>query len=107
MEDQTIEFQAKIYVYDLQNCAREFGFKTDEHWEVSMVSAKEKTSIEKKFFPTLSTRILPEMIVGVLASIKVKLRQQLAEKERKLDTAGIQQQELQYIVAYNANRPRG
>jgi hypothetical protein len=39
MSDQTIEFQAKIYFYDLMNCAREFGFKADENWEVSMATS--------------------------------------------------------------------
>jgi hypothetical protein len=56
MKDQTIEFQAKIYVYDLHNCAREFGFKTDEVWEVSMATGQEKTAIENKYFQHLQRR---------------------------------------------------
>ena len=106
MIDQTIEFQAKIYVYDLKNCAREFGFKADEHWEVSMATIAEKTAIEQQYFPTLSASVLPEMLAEMLGSVKFKLTQKLAGIEKALDTATIREQHLQYLVAYSPNRLR-
>lgn len=103
MSDQTIEFQAKIYVYDLKNCAREFGFKADENWDVSMVTTQQKADIEKKYFPTLSAKVLPEMLAEMLGSVKFKLSQGI---EKVLDTAAIRQQHFQYLVAYSPNRLR-
>jgi hypothetical protein len=106
MSDQTIEFQAKIYVYDLKNCAREFGFKADENWEVSMATSAEKAAIEKQYFPTLSASVLPEMLAEMFGSVKFKLTQKLAGLENALDTAAIRRQHLQYLVAYSPNRLR-
>ena len=106
MSDQTVEFQAKIYVYDLKNCAREFGFKADENWEVGMATSEEKTAIENRYFPTLSASVVPEMLAEMLHSVKVKLTQQLAGLEKTLDTAAIRRNHLQYLVAYNPNRLR-
>src|ERR1700712_1016861 len=106
MSDQTVEFQAKIYVYDLNNCAREFGFKPNEGWEVSMASSQEKIAIEKKYFPTLSAKVLPEMMSEMLGSVKFKLSSQLAGLEKVTDTAYIRQQHLQYLIAYSPNRLR-
>lgn len=105
MSNQTIEFQAKIYVYDLQNCAREFGFKADEGWEVSVASHQEKMFLEKKFFPMLSAKVLPEMLPEMLGSVKSKLNQQVVAGEN-LNATSIRQQELQYLVAYSPNRLR-
>ena len=103
MSDQTIEFQAKIYVYDLNNCAREFGFKADENWDVSMVTSQQKADIEKKYFPTLATKVLPEMLAEMLGSVKFKLNQGI---EKVLETTSIRQQQLQYLVAFSPNRLR-
>ena len=106
MSEQTTEFQAKIYVYDLQNCAREFGFKADESWEISMVSPQEKTALEKKYFPTLSAKVLPESLAEVLGLVKSRLNQPQAGTEKNTDFARIRQQELQYLVAYSVKRLR-
>ena len=103
MSDQTIEFQAKIYIYDLNNCAREFGFKAEENWDVSMVTSQQKAAIEKKYFPTLATKVLPEMLAEMLGSVKFKLNQGI---EKVLDATSIRQQQLQYLVAFSPNRLR-
>jgi len=106
MSDQTVEFQAKVYVYDLNNCAREFGFKADEKWEVSMATGKEKTAIEKEYFPTMAAKVLPEMLGEMLGTVKSKLSQQLAEPEKDMNISSIRKQQLQYLVAYSLNRQR-
>ncbi len=106
MKDQTVEFHANLYVYDLNNCAREFGFKADETWEVDMASGSDKADLEKKYFPILSAKVLPEMIVEMMSSVKFKLSQQLTGLGKNIDIKGILQQELQYLVAYSPNRLR-
>lgn len=106
MKDQTVDYQAKVYVYDLNNCAQEFGFKADETWEVGMASSSEKADLEKKYFPTLSARVLPEMLAELMSAVKFKLSQRLADIVQCTDTKSILQQELQYLVAYSPNRLR-
>jgi hypothetical protein len=106
MNDQTVEFQARIYVYDLKNCAREFGFKADENWEVSIASSAEKAAIEQRYFPTQSASMLPEMLAEMLSSVKFKLSQNLAGPEKALDTDIIRKKHLQYLVAFSPNRLR-
>ena len=105
-DNQTIEFQAKIYVYDLKNCAREFGFKADENWEVGMASREQKTAIENKYFPTLSASILPEMLSEMLRTVRFKLTQQLVGSGKPVDLATIRQKHLHYLVAFSPNRVR-
>ena len=106
MKDQTVEYQAKVYVYDLNNRAREFGFNADETWEVEMVTGSGKAHLEKNYFPTLSARVLPELLAEMMKSVKFKLGQRLAAIGQHMDTKDIPQQELQYLVAYSPNRPR-
>ena len=105
MTEQTIEFQARIYVYDLENCAREFGFKTNENWEVTLATAVEKTALEKKYFPALSLKVLPECLVELFGLIMLKLSQKI-NSDTIPDVKSIRQQELQYVVAYCSDRPR-
>ncbi|MDN3551619.1 hypothetical protein [Mucilaginibacter aquaedulcis] len=106
MNNPTIEYQAKMYVYDLKNCASEFGFKADEYWEVGMASREEKSAIEKQYAPTLSASVLPEMLCEMLRVVRYKLTQQLVGSGKPIDLATIRQQHLQYLVAYSPNRVR-
>lgn len=106
MSDQKIEFRSKIYVYDLHNCAREFGFKADENWEVNMVTGQQKAALENKYFPTLSAKIVPEMLAEMLSSVRLKLCRQLAGFEKAIDVSVIRAQHLQYLVAYCPTRLR-
>lgn len=104
MSNQPLEFQARIYVYDLKNCAREFGFKAEEHWVIKAVNSTEKTALERTYFPTISAKVLPEMLAEMLASVKFKLSQQLTGPEKGLDVVRIRQQEMQYLLAYSPAR---
>jgi hypothetical protein len=99
MSDQTIEFQARIYVYDLKNCARDFGFKADESWKISMVSGAEKAFIERQYFPTLSASVQAEMLGKTCSLVKYKFSQHLDRSEKALNTANIRGQHLQYLVS--------
>jgi hypothetical protein len=106
MSEQTLEFEARVYVYDLQNCAKEFGFKTDENWEIMLASRSEKTTLEKKYFPMLALRVLPESLNEMFNLVKGKMRQTLDATEKKPAEDEIRQRELQYLVAYSAVRLR-
>jgi len=108
MTTETIEYQAKVYVYDLNNCARENGFKADESWELNLATAEEKKAIEKKYFPTVSAKVLPEILGELFGLVKGKLIHARAEMEKKFDgnTLFNKTNEHQYLVAFNPKRER-
>jgi hypothetical protein len=66
----------------------------------------EKAALENKYFPTFTTKVLPEMLGEMLGSVKFKLSQKLAELDKNMDLALIRKQQLQYLVAYSPNRLR-
>jgi hypothetical protein len=105
MINETIERKAKIYVYDLNNCAVENGFKPDETWEFSLATDVEKIAIEKKYFPTISAKVLPEFLSELFHQVK----SQLVHVKYNHDKAGMHNTAgsgLQYLIAYNPGRLR-
>jgi hypothetical protein len=104
---RSLEYQAKEYVYDLNNCASEYGFKDDEGWELSLATDVEKLAIEKKYYPTVSAKVLPETLLELFRIVKGKLIAARSDMERKLDaTATGTNITFQYLVAFNPKRPR-
>ncbi len=57
------------------NCARENGFKPDETWEFSLATDTEKSNFrEKKYFPTISAKVMPEFLSELVNLVKSKLQ---------------------------------
>jgi hypothetical protein len=106
MREQTTELKAREYVYDLGNCAKENGFKADERWELSLTTAEEKTSIEKRYFPTVAIRVMPEVLGELFRLVKVKLADIKYGLTKTREHESIAGEELQYLIAFNPNRPR-
>jgi|KBSMisStaDraftv2_1062788.scaffolds.fasta_scaffold4085744_1 hypothetical protein len=106
MNNQTIEYQAKEYLFDLKNIASENGFKADEYWKVSQATAAEKEAIEKSYYPTISTRVVPEILLEMFRIVKAALGQNRDTPENAIDAASVTKNQLQYVVAYNPNRLR-
>jgi hypothetical protein len=106
MAGKSVEFQAKEYVYDLHNCATEYGFKNDEGWELSLATDTEKIAIEKKYYPTVSAKVLPETLLELFRLVKDKLIAAKSDMERKLETNTGTNINLQYLIAFNPKRPR-
>jgi hypothetical protein len=104
--NKALEMQASVYVYDLNNTAREFGFKPDEGWELNVATLAEKTFIEKRYHPTISAKILPEILSEMFGLVKDKLVQVKSEIRNNLQTGTVNNTELQYLVAFNPKRPR-
>jgi hypothetical protein len=101
-----IEFQAKIYLNDLINCSRYFGFKADEVWEIILVSDAEKSAIEKKYFPTISAKGLPETLSEVYHMVKSKLIQTKYDLNKKAHSIHVSGTNPKYLVAFNPYRQR-
>ena len=105
MTNKTVEYQAMAYVYDLNNCAIEYGFKTDQGWELSLATALEKTALEKKYYPTVTIKALPETLLELVRLVKNKLIAAKYDMERKFDP-DINDVSLQYLIAFNPKRAR-
>jgi hypothetical protein len=106
MNNQTPEYQAKEYLFDLNNTANENSFKADESWKVSLATAAEKAALEKNYYPVIATRVLPEVLPGLFRIVKATLRQGLDSSESAMDTKELIKSQLYYVVAYNPNRLR-
>lgn len=106
MENQTAAYQAKLYVYDLNNCAREFGFKDDEGWELSLATNEAKAALHKRYYPVLSAKVVPEMLAELFTLVKAQLEQAKANIQNKMDTETLSTLDLQYLVAFNPKRFR-
>jgi hypothetical protein len=106
MSNQTIAYQATEYLFDLNNAATENGFKADEQWNISLATAAEKAAIEKNYYPTIATRVMPEILAEVFCMVKTTLNQRLDNFEKNMDPASVQKSHLQYVIAYNPNRQR-
>ena len=105
MKNETVEYQAMNYVYDLNNCATEYGFKYDDVWELSLATALEKTALEKKYYPTVTVKALPETLLELVRLVKNKLIAAKYDMERKFDT-DTNNVSLQYLIAFNPKRAR-
>lgn len=102
MKITTVEQQAKMYVYDLDNRAKELGFKTDEAWSLKAVDTADKAAIEKQYYPTVSVKALPEKLVELFDLVKSKMGQ---PKPGVTDEAEQPQRGMEYLIAYNIQRP--
>jgi len=106
MDNQKVALQAKLYVFDLNNCASEFGFKDDEGWELNLVSNDEKVSLQKRYYPMVSTKVVPEVLAELFNEVKSQLVQAKSNIQNKLDTDRLTAHDLQYLVAFNPKRYR-
>ncbi|RYE20810.1 MAG: hypothetical protein EOP51_17035 [Sphingobacteriales bacterium] len=106
MADKTVEYQANVYIYDLDNCAREYGFKADDLWQLSLATGDEKKALEKKYLPTISAKALPEFLSELGRVVKEKLIKAKTGIEHQLNPNNIPGTELQYLIAYNPKRQR-
>jgi hypothetical protein len=106
MNYQTPEYQAKEYLFDLNNTASENGFKADESWKVSLATAAEKAAIEKNYYPVIATKVVPEVLPGLFRIVKATLKQGLDNIESSMDAKSLAKSGLYYVVAYNPNRLR-
>jgi len=102
MKTTTVEQQARIYVYDLDNRAKELGFKPDENWSLRVVAAAEKAVIEKQYYPTVSVKAVPEKLAELFNLVKTKLA---LGKPGLVSELGLAAPDMEYLVAYNAQRP--
>jgi|ERR1700712_2706950 hypothetical protein len=106
MITRTIESEAREYVYDLKNCASEFGFNNQECWQFSLVTDLEKTKIEKDYYPTVSAHPAQEVLFEFLRLVKDKLTLPLNKEEYGFDINSPNHKNVRHLIAFNPKMHR-
>ena len=101
MAIKTVESQAREYVYDVKNCASEFGQSTLEGWEFSLVTDIEKAKIEKNYYPTVSAHPAQEALLELFRLVKSKLVLPLSNMDNSFDANPSTQKNATYLIAFN------
>lgn len=107
MIEKTVENQTRIYLYDLMNAAREHGFKADDHWELNMVTDSGRLKLQKDYYPAISVKVGPEMLLQVFYATKSGLNQSFGQDSPVPTAKAILTDDINYLVAFNIKRPRG
>jgi len=103
---QTANYKASEYIYELGNIALENGFKPDEHWDVQIATAAEKNAVEKLYYPTVATSILPELLNETFALVKAQMKQVVELEKAKILDRFAPEPVYEYLVAFNSARIR-
>ena len=106
MISKSVESQAREYVYDVKNCASEFGQNTVEGWEFSLVTDIEKTKIEKNYYPTVTAHPAQEALFEFLKMVKEKLMLPLNKEEYGFDPNSAVHKNVRHLIAFNPKMHR-
>ena len=106
MSDKSVETEARMYLYDLMNAAKEHGFKSDDTWELSMATDSGRSKLQKDYYPVIAVKILPEILLEVFNSAKSGLKQ-FTSNGPEPDAKAILAENYNYLVAVNPKRLRG
>ncbi len=98
---KSVESQAREYVYDVKNCASEFGQSTLEGWEFSLVSAVEKTKLEKTYYPTVAAHPAQEALLELFRVVKSKILPVVTTSDKGFDVNSVVNNNLAYLIAFN------
>jgi hypothetical protein len=101
MINRSVESQAREYVYDVKNCASEFGQSTLEGWEFSLVTDVEKTKIEKNYYPTVSAHPAQEALVELFRLVKSKILLPINNLENSFDSNSLVNKNVTHLIAFN------
>jgi hypothetical protein len=101
MINRSVESQAREYVYDVKNCASEFGQSTLEGWEFSLVTDIEKTKIEKNYYPTVSAHPAQEALVELFRLVKSKILLPMNNLENSFDSNSLVNKNVTHLIAFN------
>ncbi len=101
MTNLNMDYEANLFLYDLENRAKEHWFKKDEKWEIVIATAKEKIDFEKKYFPVVTLESSPPAVRAIAERVNDKLHP-LKEQIYPL----IKGNESVWLLAYNPVRVR-
>jgi hypothetical protein len=101
MANKSVETQAREYIYDVKNCASEYGQNTLDGWEFSLVSDVQKVKIEKNYYPTVAARPAQDVLFALFKAVKSKLMIPLSGLESAFDINSAANKDMTYLIAFN------
>lgn len=105
MSTKEIQYQIGLFLFQLNNTADESGFKSDEKWEIKLTNEIDMKKIVKDYKPAIATQIPKNIIVEVYQAVRAKLNQNEDMEVTLLDKKSIEKLGLNWVVAFNSNRP--
>jgi hypothetical protein len=96
--------EARLFLYDLANLAKEHWFKGVEHWSLVLANNAEKLAVEKQYQPVLNITGEPEFLQKVyeLMSAEMKFNPIPVEVPER----GTRKEPATYLIAFNSERQR-
>lgn len=107
MKNQIANQQARLFLYDLSNSAKEHWFKESEQWEILLATGAELGVLEKKYFPVVSSEYPAGQLAEILRVTKKSLDLELTIAEKDINEKMISLNQIKFLVAYNPLRQRG
>lgn len=104
MDNQVLESQAKKYANELNTFAYEYGFTSEESWCLVPTNEAKKIEIEKKFYPTLSIPVQPELSGEFRNMVLSKIKHIKNDGQEETPVAVSGSKNALYLTAYNSNR---
>lgn len=97
--------EARLFLYDLANLAKEHWFKPAEHWALSLANEAEKAVIEKRYHPTLYIQGETLALQQVAEIMRTELHLAVLVSEVP-DERRARKTPPTYLLAYNPLRER-
>lgn len=98
--------QINLFLFDLKNEAREHGFKAGESWSLSIATENEIINLKKEHHPVISLRLQTHALLRAYLQVKSKLMQPINETDRTLTEDELSQNEKKHLVAYRVQNAR-
>lgn len=106
MINKSVESQAREYVYDVKNCASEFGQSTLDGWEFNLVTDDEKKKIEKEYYPTVAAHPAHEALFELFNLVKGKLLLPASNGGDDINPASAFSKTMTHLIAFNPKMHR-
>ncbi|RWY53863.1 hypothetical protein [Mucilaginibacter gilvus] len=97
--------EARLFLYDLANLAKEHWFKPDERWAITLANDAEKTTILKQYYPTLHISGETEVLKEIAAILGNELNLDQIAPEEPADRR-VRPVPPTYLIAFNPSRQR-
>ncbi|WP_429380194.1 hypothetical protein [Mucilaginibacter sp. UYCu711] len=97
--------EARLFLYDLANLAKEHWFKPDEHWALTLANEAEKAAIYKQYYPILYISGETEALKTIAEIMHTELHHAPLVPE-ETNARNARQLRPTYLIAYNPARQR-
>jgi len=99
-QQQFLDKQASIFLFDLKNEATEHGFKSDGSWALELATDNEMTELRKIHHPVISLKLQANALLKVYQQVKSRLHQSLNTADLELSDIELATNEKKHLAAF-------